>query len=71
MLLAEFFEDDHRTSITEEAAELSDIITACGLIKQASRDPEQFKHKYFEFLNISEKNTVKNTAPTYIKKQLN
>ena len=60
MLLAEFFEDDLRTSITEEAAELSDIITACGLIKQASRDPEQFKHKYFEFLKyIREKHGEK------------
>ena len=60
MLLAEFFKDDFRTSINEAATELSNIITACGLISQAFSDPEQFKHKYFEFLKyIREKHGEK------------
>jgi hypothetical protein len=50
MLLAEFFEDDFRMDLNEMAEELSDIITARGLIGQAVRDATEFKHKYFEFL---------------------
>ena len=49
MLLAEFFEDDFRTSINE-AAEMSDIITARELLGRAYQNPLQFKHEYFEFL---------------------
>lgn len=48
MLLTEFFEDDF--SLNETTNELSDIITARELIGHATRDADQFKHKYFEFL---------------------
>ena len=50
MLLAEFFENDFQLNLNEMAAEMSDIITARGLIGQAVRDANEFKHKYFEFL---------------------
>ena len=50
MLLAEFFENDFQLNLNEMAAEMSDIITARGLIGQAVRDATEFKHKYFEFL---------------------
>ncbi len=50
MLLAEFFENDFRMDLNEMAAEMSDIITARGMIGQAVQDSRQFKHEYFEFL---------------------
>ena len=46
MLVNDLFEDN----FYEMAAEMSDIITARGLIGQAVRDANEFKHKYFEFL---------------------
>ena len=50
MLLAEFFENDFRMDLNEMAEEMSDIITARGLIGQAVRNANEFKHEYFEFL---------------------
>lgn len=50
MLLAEFFKDNFQMHLTEMAEEMSDIITARGLIGQAVSDANEFKHKYFEFL---------------------
>ena len=50
MLLAEFFKDDFRMDLNEMAEEMSDIITARGLIGQAVRNANEFKHEYFEFL---------------------
>ena len=46
MLVNDLFEDN----FYEMAEELSDIVTARGMIGQAVRDANEFKHKYFEFL---------------------
>ena len=46
MLVNDLFEDN----LYEMAEELSDIVTARGMIGQAVRDANEFKHKYFEFL---------------------
>ena len=45
MLLAEFFENDFQLNLNEMAAEMSDIITARGLIGQAVRDANELKMK--------------------------
>jgi hypothetical protein len=51
MLLTEFFDNFQETKkINEMAEELSDIVTARELIGQAVRNPQQNKHKYFEYL---------------------
>ncbi len=50
MLLTEFFDDNFRVDLNEMAEEMSDIITARGMIGQAIQDSRQFKHEYFEFL---------------------
>ena len=47
MLLAEFFENDFQ--LNEMAEEMSDVITARGLIGHALGDPK-LKDEYFEFL---------------------
>lgn len=67
MLVNDLFEDN----FYEMAEELSDIVTAREMIGQAIQDSKEFKHRYFEFLNILEKNTVKLTAPVYTKKRPN
>lgn len=45
MLVNDLFEDNFFEAVTE----LSDIITARGLISQAMQNAD-YKHKYFEFL---------------------
>jgi hypothetical protein len=47
MLLAEFFENDFQ--LNEMAEEMSDVVTARGLIGHALRD-SKLKDEYFEFL---------------------
>ena len=51
MLLTEFFENDLQSHCAiNENSELSDIISARELIGRAISDPQNYKHKYFEFL---------------------
>ena len=53
--------------VATEDASLSDIVQARELIGSAIRDPQNQKHKYFEFLKHLRNNTVQNTAPKFIK----
>jgi len=49
MLLAEFFENDFQLNLNEMAEEMSDIVTARGLIGHAL-DDLRLKDEYFEFI---------------------
>ena len=49
MLLAEFFENNFQLNLNEMAEEMSDVVTARGLIGHALDDP-RLKDEYFEFI---------------------
>lgn len=51
MRVCELFEDFAVANIvTTESARLSDVLQARELIGHALRDPQNHRHKYFEFL---------------------
>jgi pyruvate formate-lyase activating enzyme-like uncharacterized protein len=48
MFISEFFTNE--SPIVNETSDMSDIITARELMGAAARNPQEEKHKYFEFL---------------------